>query len=50
MKAGEVRVQDLNGVEHLFWVGGGALEVQSHKITSKSIRVIGICQACSPNQ
>jgi F-type H+-transporting ATPase subunit epsilon len=33
MKAGEVRVQDLNGEEHLFWVGGGALEVQPHKVT-----------------
>jgi F-type H+-transporting ATPase subunit epsilon len=33
MKAGEVRVQDPNGEEHLFWVGGGALEVQPHKVT-----------------
>jgi F-type H+-transporting ATPase subunit epsilon len=33
MKGGEVRVQDLNGEEHLFWVGGGALEVQPHKVT-----------------
>ena len=33
MKAGEVCVQDLNGEEHLFWVGGGALEVQPHKVT-----------------
>ena len=33
MKAGEVRVQDLNGEEQLFWVGGGALEVQPHKVT-----------------
>jgi len=33
MKAGEVRVQDLSGEEHLFWVGGGALEVQPHKVT-----------------
>jgi F-type H+-transporting ATPase subunit epsilon len=33
MKAGEVRVQDLNGEEHLFWVGGGAVEVQPHKVT-----------------
>ena len=33
MKAGEVRVHDLNGEEHLFWVGGGALEVQPHKVT-----------------
>ncbi len=33
LKAGEVRVQDVNGEEHVFWVGGGALEVQPHKIT-----------------
>jgi F-type H+-transporting ATPase subunit epsilon len=33
MKAGEVRVVDPNGEEHLFWVGGGALEVQPHKVT-----------------
>lgn len=33
MKAGEVRVQDTSGEEHLFWVGGGALEVQPHKVT-----------------
>jgi len=33
MKAGEVRVQDAGGEEHLFWVGGGALEVQPHKVT-----------------
>ena len=33
MKAGEVRVQDPSGEEHLFWVGGGALEVQPHKVT-----------------
>jgi F-type H+-transporting ATPase subunit epsilon len=33
MKAGEVRVQDTAGEEQLFWVGGGALEVQPHKVT-----------------
>ncbi len=33
MKAGEVRVVDPSGEEHLFWVGGGALEVQPHKVT-----------------
>lgn len=33
LKAGEVRVQDPNGEEQLFWVGGGALEVQPHKVT-----------------
>jgi F-type H+-transporting ATPase subunit epsilon len=33
MKAGEVRVQEPSGEELLFWVGGGALEVQPHKVT-----------------
>jgi F-type H+-transporting ATPase subunit epsilon len=33
MKAGEVRVQVEGGEELLFWVGGGALEVQPHKVT-----------------
>jgi F-type H+-transporting ATPase subunit epsilon len=33
MKAGEVRVVDPSGEEQLFWVGGGALEVQPHKVT-----------------
>jgi F-type H+-transporting ATPase subunit epsilon len=33
MKAGEVRVQVVGGEELLFWVGGGALEVQPHKVT-----------------
>ena len=33
MKAGEVRVQEPGGEELLFWVGGGALEVQPHKVT-----------------
>ena len=33
LNSGEVRVQDLQGEEHLFWVGGGALEVQPHKVT-----------------
>jgi F-type H+-transporting ATPase subunit epsilon len=33
LKSGEVRVRDLQGEEHLFWVGGGALEVQPHKVT-----------------
>jgi F-type H+-transporting ATPase subunit epsilon len=33
MKAGEVRVQTEAGEELLFWVGGGALEVQPHKVT-----------------
>ena len=30
LKPGEVRVQMEGGEEHVFWVGGGALEVQPH--------------------
>ena len=33
IKAGEVRVQTPDGVEHSFYVGGGALEVQPNKVT-----------------
>jgi F-type H+-transporting ATPase subunit epsilon len=33
LKAGEVRVQMPDGVEHFYFVGGGALEVQPHKVT-----------------
>ncbi|MBM5811108.1 MAG: F0F1 ATP synthase subunit epsilon [Gammaproteobacteria bacterium] len=33
LKAGEVRVQTESGEELLFWVGGGALEVQPHRVT-----------------
>ena len=33
LKAGEVRVQTPDGAEQLFFVGGGALEVQPNKIT-----------------
>ena len=33
LKAGEVRVKTADGGEHLFFVGGGALEVQPHKVT-----------------
>jgi F-type H+-transporting ATPase subunit epsilon len=33
LKAGEVRVQTPDGEEHFFFVGGGALEVQPHKVT-----------------
>jgi F-type H+-transporting ATPase subunit epsilon len=33
LKAGEVRVQMPDGVEQFFFVGGGALEVQPHKVT-----------------
>ena len=33
IKAGEVRVQLPDGEEQYFFVGGGALEVQPHKVT-----------------
>jgi F-type H+-transporting ATPase subunit epsilon len=33
LKAGEVRVQTLDGEDHSFYVGGGALEVQPRKVT-----------------
>jgi F-type H+-transporting ATPase subunit epsilon len=33
LKAGEVRVKTPDGVEHSFYVGGGALEVQPNKVT-----------------
>ncbi|MGH8228443.1 MAG: F0F1 ATP synthase subunit epsilon [Steroidobacteraceae bacterium] len=33
LKPGEVRVQSPDGVEHPFYVGGGALEVQPHRVT-----------------
>ena len=33
MKPGEVRVQTPPGEELLFWVGGGGIEVQPHKVT-----------------
>jgi F-type H+-transporting ATPase subunit epsilon len=33
LKAGEVRVRTPEGEEHFFFVGGGALEVQPHKVT-----------------
>jgi F-type H+-transporting ATPase subunit epsilon len=33
LKAGEVRVQTPDGEQHFFYVGGGALEVQPHKVT-----------------
>ena len=33
MKPGEVRVQTPTGEELLFWVGGGGIEVQPHKVT-----------------
>ena len=33
MKPGEVRVQTPDGEELLFWVGGGGIEVQPHKVT-----------------
>src|SRR5579862_2148014 len=33
LKPGEVRVQTPDGVEHHFFVGGGAIEVQPSKVT-----------------
>ncbi len=33
LKAGEVRVQPVEGAEQSFYVGGGALEVQPKKVT-----------------
>ena len=33
LKPGEVRVQTPAGEELLFWVGGGGIEVQPHKVT-----------------
>jgi F-type H+-transporting ATPase subunit epsilon len=33
LKPGEVRVQTPDGQHHHFFVGGGALEVQPHKVT-----------------
>ncbi len=33
LKPGEVRVQTEGGEELLFWVGGGVLEIQPHKVT-----------------
>ncbi len=33
LKPGEVRVQAPDGEEHPFYIGGGALEVQPHKVT-----------------
>ena len=33
LKAGEVRVRTPDGQEHFFFVGGGALEIQPHKVT-----------------
>jgi F-type H+-transporting ATPase subunit epsilon len=33
LKAGEVRVKPPEGEELLFWIGGGALEIQPHLVT-----------------
>jgi len=33
LKAGEVRVQEEGQEEHVFYVGGGAMEVQPHLVT-----------------
>jgi F-type H+-transporting ATPase subunit epsilon len=33
LKPGEVRVEDTNGKEHFYYITGGILEVQPHKVT-----------------
>ncbi|MEM8814235.1 MAG: F0F1 ATP synthase subunit epsilon [Pseudomonadota bacterium] len=33
LKPGEVRVEDTDGKEHMFYITGGLLEVQPHKVT-----------------
>jgi F-type H+-transporting ATPase subunit epsilon len=33
LKPGEVRVQSPDGTEHVFYVGGGAMEIQPSKVT-----------------
>jgi F-type H+-transporting ATPase subunit epsilon len=33
LKPGEVRVRSPDGVEHIFYVGGGAMEIQPSKVT-----------------
>jgi len=33
LKAGEVRVQTIDNVEHVFYVGGGVIEIQPQKVT-----------------
>lgn len=33
LRPGEVRVQDPDGQEHAFYVGGGALEIQPQRVT-----------------
>lgn len=33
LKPGEVRVEDVNGEEHFFFITGGMLEVQPHLVT-----------------
>src|SRR6201990_1878867 len=33
LKAGEVRVQPREGEEQVFFVGGGAIEIQPHRVT-----------------
>lgn len=33
LKPGEVRVQDTDGKEHLFYITGGMLEIQPHLVT-----------------
>ena len=33
LKPGEVRVEDLEGKEHFFYITGGMLEIQPHRVT-----------------
>ena len=33
LKPGEIRVQTVDGEEHSFYVGGGALEIQPQRVT-----------------
>lgn len=33
LKPGEVRVQDTDGKEHFFYITGGMLEIQPHRVT-----------------
>src|ERR1017187_6487208 len=41
LKAGEVRVRTPEGEEHLFFVGGGALEIKPKKVTVVAAPVAG---------
>ena len=41
LKAGEVRVLTPDGEEHMYFVGGGALEVQPQKVTVLAVPPLG---------